>query len=175
MRNFFTKFSQNGISRKLFFRKIFFAGGIAVSCVLIVVLAKIFIFKNAKESKSESSITSQVITKRLEAIQRAGALNTTFNPYAVQEGDILKVYLDIANVERSFTAEDDLLMIKNDSSAQKICTTNITNGYSPPGGNPISDGGWLDSEAKKVIWSGIAAPVAGGVKNLYYYCQVGSY
>ncbi|MFA4996174.1 MAG: hypothetical protein WC536_03505 [Patescibacteria group bacterium] len=118
--------------------------------------------------------TNVTIKKTLSALQRPyGTDDTSFNPYALQRGDLIRVNLTITNVTGSIDVNDDIL--QNMSSLDPMyCVPKYisgSDGTSDTTTTPDVQGIYI---SKKVNWTGAKAidRNGDGKVELYYDCKV---
>jgi len=114
-------------------------------------------------------VPSLSIYKKLSPISRAGIANTSFNPYALQKGDIVRVGLTLGTFTGAISVEDEYLKLP-DGSAK--CVYLNSGSYGPDiqpaeagNANPIYT-------SDPVTWEDITMPEGSNEVNITYYCQV---
>lgn len=104
------------------------------------------------------------ITKTLTAVERNGLPDTSFNPYALQKGDKIKITLTVSGIKTfPYILEDPWLKTINNT---KICTP--INGTYAGLGNPFLD--TSDSQNKKIVWTFISTDPSSPIVE--YQCLV---
>lgn len=131
--------------------------------------------KNPKESVADDpSPTAEglVIKKTLSPIQRNGANNPNFNPYAVQNGDVIRVVLEITGTgTENFGLDDNLLHITYGPMAPvhgvggvQCIPSSATGNILSPTITPISGQVMGDH----IVWSDLLPSVT----SASYYCKI---
>jgi len=101
------------------------------------------------------------IKKTLYPIKRGGVVDTSFNPYALQVGDIIKVQLDLGSFSGTVSVRDDYLYAPSSGATLGVRCKNDTTSGSPTYGGK-------DQASTYMSWTGISS----GNTPLVYYCKV---
>jgi len=95
-------------------------------------------------------MATPTIQKTLSPLERDGKSDTTFNPYTLRKGDVIRVTLDISNITEPMTIEDEFL-----KSGTVRC---VPTGYYSPDPTSTTD---------PLAWS-----VPGPSQTIEYDCKV---
>jgi len=103
------------------------------------------------------------VYKWLEPIKRNNEVNPSYNPYALQVGDIVKVNFNLGNYSGTIDLEDEYLHLPDNTKSCRLYKTV---------GDPYPNTGWVDS-GSSIKWTGLpSATYTSGKKTIYYYCKV---
>ncbi len=153
--------------------KIYTFGGSATSSIYQITLSNI--------SPTSATASGVKISKRLLAEKRNGTtgnseVNTNYNAYALQKGDVIRINLVISLLPSSddgyVTVTDTALAIQQGSLTGLKCNPDNYGTFSPP-----SSGGVITSSTvggittKKVVWTNLSVTSAGPA-TVNYYCTV---
>jgi len=117
-----------------------------------------------------------VIVKSLLPVERGGVANVTFNPYALQINDVIKVVIKVKEVKynSNLTITDEPLKIPRPPYKEEGCIPFDAGSAYPPVSPLVGSSTFISPTQDSVVWFFTSPNSGGNEYEFQYYCKVGA-